>query len=406
MASLLPLPQTCAEQLRATPNPSLWFDRGVDTYDSEWVLGTGKQAFFREFITRFKASHAKAQFAETVKRRRATLATTGTAMVAASSVSRLVVGLGLPHPTETGFLLDRLTGCPYLPGSGVKGLLRAAASLADAGEFPETVVPAPAVKFWHDNRGRMFGPARDESACPAKGAMVFYDAFPALWPQLNVDVMTPHFGQYYSHRAGKIPPADWDDPNPVPFVAVAARTTFEFFFRGLDVQTKEEDEAAVRALLPVALDWLGAGAKRSSGYGAFTGGEKPRPGAGAPSTGNEPALTRVAPSAHGREQGGRGDHGQSHEYAGPRRKPDHEIPFAAPPREAVRDAVTKEIVTLESLVKDNKAWVTTTDNARLRCKGVVAYPRHPRVGDRFKANVTRRAGVPIEAEFKGWIPEE
>lgn len=38
---------------------------------------------------------------------------------------RLVSGLGNGHPFETGFIWHRTLGVPYLPGSAVKGLMRA-----------------------------------------------------------------------------------------------------------------------------------------------------------------------------------------------------------------------------------------------------------------------------------------
>ena len=38
---------------------------------------------------------------------------------------RLVVGLGLPNPLETGFILHHIYGIPFLPGSAIKGVTRA-----------------------------------------------------------------------------------------------------------------------------------------------------------------------------------------------------------------------------------------------------------------------------------------
>lgn len=40
-------------------------------------------------------------------------------------VWRLVVGLGLPNPLETGFTLHHLYGIPYLPGTALKGVTQA-----------------------------------------------------------------------------------------------------------------------------------------------------------------------------------------------------------------------------------------------------------------------------------------
>ncbi len=51
---------------------------------------------------------------------------------------RLAVGLGSEHPLENGFTLHRVHGFPYLPGSSLKGLARAAGlvELAGEGDFP------------------------------------------------------------------------------------------------------------------------------------------------------------------------------------------------------------------------------------------------------------------------------
>lgn len=45
-----------------------------------------------------------------------------------------VTGMGNPHPLENGFTWHPTLGMPYLPGSAVKGLVRAAVELAYQGE--------------------------------------------------------------------------------------------------------------------------------------------------------------------------------------------------------------------------------------------------------------------------------
>ncbi|HYX26194.1 MAG TPA: hypothetical protein VFC23_18725, partial [Thermoanaerobaculia bacterium] len=64
-------------------------------------------------------------------------------------------------------------------------------------------------------------------------------------------------------------PGDWDNPVPVPFLAIAADTPFHFY-----VQVKEGDVEPIKKLLVTGLDWLGIGAKKSAGYGVF-GKEEP-----------------------------------------------------------------------------------------------------------------------------------
>lgn len=43
--------------------------------------------------------------------------------ITATTTSRLVTGMGLPHPKENGFAWMRPYGIPYIPGSSVKGML-------------------------------------------------------------------------------------------------------------------------------------------------------------------------------------------------------------------------------------------------------------------------------------------
>lgn len=98
--------------------------------------------------------------------------------------------------------------------------------------------------------------------------MTFFDAFPVRRPSLKLDVLTPHYGPYYMERE---PPGDWFSPVPVHFLAVSPGVEFQFWFRSVPERgsDKVQDEIRVAELLPVALDWLGIGGRRSSGYGIF-----------------------------------------------------------------------------------------------------------------------------------------
>jgi CRISPR-associated protein Cmr6 len=241
--------------LSAPGNPSLLFDKGMDRYGEDWKIGAGeKEKFFRAFANTFRTQPTD-EFGEFLNRRRGAFKHLGIEPIPLTTQTRLVVGLGLPSPLETGFLLDRLTGCPYLPGSSVKGLLRAAARLVRQEEL-EGDKP-----FWEAHANRIFGPEIAPGSTPKTGEVIFYDAFPALWPRLEIDVLTPHYGRYY--REG-VDPGDWDNPVPVPFLAVAPGTTFHFYLQAVitDFQKLEE-------LLALALDWMGIGAKKSAGYGIF-----------------------------------------------------------------------------------------------------------------------------------------
>lgn len=261
--SNLPLPATFEKllALESAANRSLVFDRGMDL----WTHTPGKKSeadkpgFFHAFVGRYRE---KSQgFPEFLARRAAALEALKAERRVLYTASRLVVGLGLPHPTETGFLFDRLTGCPYLPGSSLKGLLRAAATLVSKDELPGNR------SFWTRAQvDRVFGPVLGDEPDPATGAVIFYDVFPESWPALEVDVLTPHYGSYY--REG-LPPGDWDNPVPVPFLALRAGQAFGFWISPRDRARWEEDCKQLQDLLVLALDWLGIGAKKASGYGYF-----------------------------------------------------------------------------------------------------------------------------------------
>jgi CRISPR-associated protein Cmr6 len=252
----LPLPSRMSDLLisdTAFTSRSLLFDKGMgDEKNKE---------FLARYIGIFRGSEKlREHYKAFIKRRKVAFADAD--KITLKTAQRLVVGLGLPHPTETGLLLDRLTSVPYLPGSSIKGLLRSAAGLAISGEFPADVVSEDQKKFWAANIDRIFG--LQEGA----GEMIFYDAFPNEWPELELDIMTPHYGDYYMKKG--VIPGDWFNPTPIPFLTVKVGTPFRFWFKRVKrYGGTEQDEKWVKVLLPIALDWLGIGAKKSAGYGTF-----------------------------------------------------------------------------------------------------------------------------------------
>jgi CRISPR type III-B/RAMP module RAMP protein Cmr6 len=282
--SRLPLPPTIAAHFAPDRdlNLALRFERGMDGYDAQWRFAKratgepdqGKSAFLAAYAALFNRTPAQ-EFEVFLARRDAALGSLGLMVTGIEMISRsrLVVGLGLPHPTETGFLLDRLTGSPYLPGSSIKGALRAAARWTAEGELLAGREPSEhedARRFWLSDRDRIFGPAIGDGSSQAQGSAVFFDAFPAAWPRLEVDVLVPHYGAWYG--GGDEPPADCENPIPVAFLTVAARTPFRFYL-GARGATAGADLLQLRRLIEPAFGLLGLGGKRSSGYGVLV--EKP-----------------------------------------------------------------------------------------------------------------------------------
>jgi CRISPR-associated protein Cmr6 len=98
-----------------------------------------------------------------------------------------------------------------------------------------------------------------------RGRVVFFDAVPIEPPKLKVDVMNPHYGDYYQ-RKPNVPPADYLSPVPVYFLTVERGSRFAFA-----VASEEFDLAKLACnWLKAALADLGAGGKTSAGYGYWT----------------------------------------------------------------------------------------------------------------------------------------
>lgn len=228
-------------EARSTPNASLIFDRFVRWGDGWQAGGPHKQEVFGD-LARCPADRELLNAC--LERLDRQVKALGGVTLEAETSGRFVSGLAGAHPFETGFVWHRVLGVPYLPGSGVKGAVRA---------WTEQWLEEK------DDATRLFG------GPGGMGALTVLDALPTRPPTLETDVMTPHYGAYY--REGK-PPGDYLSPIPVPFLAVAAGSTFRFYL----LPSGRGDEESLRRgaeLLKEALETIGAGAKTSAGYGAF-----------------------------------------------------------------------------------------------------------------------------------------
>ncbi len=147
----------------------------------------------------------------------------------AIAVSPLVTGMGIEHPLENGFAFLNPYGLPYLPASGVKGVIRRAAEELASGDWGNT-------QGWSkkpfDDCGRpmidiLFGPEPEGgSQDHAQGALSFWDVIPKPpGQQLDVEIMTPHQTHYY--QKGKSP-HDSGDPNPIAFLTVPSGSALAF----------------------------------------------------------------------------------------------------------------------------------------------------------------------------------
>lgn len=232
----------------------------------------------------------------------------------ALATAPFTTGLGNEHPLENGFAFLWPYGLPYLPGSGVKGVLRRAAEELASGQWGGSAGwSAPGYPLC-DGRGKpvlddrkqpitlglidvLFGrepPAGDSNA--VRGALSFWDVIPQIeGTSLLVEVMTPHQGHYYQQKAeprsgNGVPPHDSGQPIPIPFLTVPPGSRFCFVVvcdvthlrrltqgRGPDAPDLLEPQADGRprwqhllsAAFEHAFQWLGFGAKTAVGYGAM-----------------------------------------------------------------------------------------------------------------------------------------
>ncbi|MGQ9593103.1 MAG: type III-B CRISPR module RAMP protein Cmr6 [Anaerolineae bacterium] len=192
---------------------------------------------------------------------------------------RLIVGLGQKGPLEAGFTFHPLYGIPIIPGSALKGLARAYAHLVEG--LDETDASFRTVFGRASKR-----PGEDQIQAEA-GQAIFFDAIPVQKPRLDLDVMTPHFPDYYRDQVGTVPPASWQSPEPVYFLTVAPGTAFLFAigWRGPLDEKGHRLQRAAREWLVNGLRHLGAGAKTSAGYGYFSPAEEKPEGRAEPSPG-------------------------------------------------------------------------------------------------------------------------
>lgn len=254
--------------------------------------------------------------------------------ISTKSTAPFATGLGNEHPIENGFAFLTPYGLPYLAGSGVKGILRRAAeelALENEAQQPDQWTW---VDVWHlfgfegaVDKGsiwdgtstlgqafsrdlpktaahpdiyslicKLFGGAKEGArfldrenlgaqqlmqTCLAgksmrgglqcRGALDFWDVYPSpAGGKLVVEIMTPHYGKYYQ---GTESPHDSGAPVPVSFLAVPAKSDFDFSVvcqpQRLPESLKNQWRSLLDQAFAQAFEWVGFGAKTAVGYGAM-----------------------------------------------------------------------------------------------------------------------------------------
>lgn len=212
----------------------------------------------------------------------------------AIATAPFTTGLGNEHPLENGFAFLNPYGLPYLPGSGVKGVLRQAARELAEGDWGDRC-------GWNSERNftlvagkeriplsmldALFGlESGDGGTQHLRGALSFWDVIPQIkGDSLSVDIMTPHQSHYYQQRLDRktgnsVTPHDSGQPTPISFLTVPPDSAFVFHVQcdlahlnrmvpTLAADGKWKDLLA--AAFEHAFQWLGFGAKTAVGYGAM-----------------------------------------------------------------------------------------------------------------------------------------
>ncbi len=216
----------------------LWLDKYIRSLDRE---DTESRRKLVQEVAGIKTPDA---YTKWFARWRQALESMGTQIRIAQTQGRMVVGLGAESVLETSITLHHTFGVPIIPGSALKGLCAHYANQHLTEKW----------KIGSDAHRWMFGDTT------YAGIVTFYDALPCpnQFELLRPDVMTVHHKEYYGD--GNSTPADWDSPNPVPFLSVTGQ--FLIALGG----PKDWVEAGFK-ILEHALRELGIGAKTSSGYG-------------------------------------------------------------------------------------------------------------------------------------------
>lgn len=235
-------------------NTGLWYDKFCDQWNQNFDTlkePDGKKEWI-ETVTKAPLGN-EVEIHDAVKRRKALTENRSGIDLLFRTDGRFVTGLGLNHPVENGFTWHHTLGTPYIPGTSVKGVVRA-----------HTRLLSEEGKLTGEEIDRVFGP--DEGNERSVGSIIFLDAIPFKPVKLDCDIMTPHYGPYYS--SGKEIPGDWHSPTPIPFLVVDGNQEFLF---GLIPRSAEAlpDVQIVKGWLKDALDLSGAGAKTNVGYGRF-----------------------------------------------------------------------------------------------------------------------------------------
>jgi len=317
-SSILPLPREVrqvADNGNRCDNIGLWLDRFLTVNPQNWeITQEAKHRHHLMELVRRRESQIKEELNALQNRHEAMLKwyehrDFAVRCIKAKPVWRFVVGLGAAHVLETGITLHRLFGLPIIPGSALKGAARTWALLKLAEELGVPILSpteaaaksqTPLEKFEavilsqesEREQAALLSQLLQDSTIPDEapirnlspqelrekwqpffevfgsteraGSVIFFDAIPLKVPKFQLDIMNPHYPNYYRTQ-GQNPPADWESPNPVFFLTVT-ETTYRFAIAARSEQGNRLLDLAEQWLKGALAD-LGIGAKTSADYG-------------------------------------------------------------------------------------------------------------------------------------------
>lgn len=254
----------------------LWFERFYNRYPADYSNTKVGENDFREWLGEFNALAGECELLDAATERQVGLVGALQGQFAVfKSPWHFVNGMGYPHPLENGFNWHASLGVPYLPGSGVKGMVRSWVETwaFDAEDKAAQQQKKERLLDWFGSESK--DPSEDGSL--HTGKVIFFDALPIAPVRLSTDIMTPHMGDWYA-KGGEIQdvtrdadkvPADWHSPNPIYFLSAKEPVFLVSIAPRDEVVAQEVDLAEVMQCVEDAFEWLGAGAKTAVGYGQF-----------------------------------------------------------------------------------------------------------------------------------------
>lgn len=249
-------------------NYGLWLSKAApyDSKDKKFIFY--KRDKKNEYF--LAPDYSTIDFIQIKHRQKAMLYSTGLNIKEFSATTTWHLNIGLGHESvyETSITLHHIYGIPFIPGSAVKGAVRSAI-------IEELFNSDEKAALSDDGFRLIFGSTNDSEKSSLQGRVYFFDAFPTGEPQIQPDIMNPHYSDYYRDKDGiKYPPGDYYNPVPVFFLTVK-NTGFVF-----NIGIRESDNEHIQtklgegAIFELSGYWLkktlseyGIGAKTSVGYG-------------------------------------------------------------------------------------------------------------------------------------------